>query len=297
MGRRMTAQQYRTMFAKQFEGVRGGCIIDFHDITQRGMTYPYIVLRSEIIGPRDKIVMIRAGMHGEETAGPLTLLWHGRAIVEAIHAAGLKVIMAPLANPWGFENGERYSERGPRGNDDAICYVLRDGSIVDDLGDGRDFRTWFWSHRGPCDRPWDASALPAETLMWLKLFQHEWEAHPWQFAAFLDLHQDYFIKGRPGAYHYAFGNLARYVSIVAEIARLVPICKRELIGSGCNSDPLWTDHCGFITRHDGSTMDAARHLGVPHTVTVETLGDTPLATAIQVNLLWINGIIDLLARK
>lgn len=270
-------------------------VVERSTIAQKGVAYPYRVIRSREIGDTDRIVMIRAGIHGEEIAGPLTLLWHGLRSVDRIHAAGLKVIMVPLANPYGFEHGERHSERGPRGNDDAICYVLRDGSVVDDLGSGSNFQTWFWSHRGPADRPWNASDLPAETRMWLELFQHEWEEHPWQFVAFLDLHQDYFIKGRSGAYHYAFGDLARYERIATEIEKIVPLCKHEAIGSGCNGEPLPTNDRGFIVRHDGSTMDAAHHLGIPHAVTVETLGATPLADACRANMVWINGIIDLLA--
>ncbi len=268
-------------------------VVERRELEQRGVIYPYRVIRSRKIGKSDRMMMIRAGTHGEEVAGPLTLLWYLKQIIDRIHAAGLKAIIVPLANPWGFEHGERYSERGPRGNDDAICYILRDGTIVDDLGSGSDFQTWFWSHRGPADRPWDATGLPAETKCWLELFEREWQEHPWQFVAFLDLHQDYFIKDRPGAYHYAFGDLVRYEAIVAEIEKRVPICVNEAIGSGCNGAPLTTNNRGFIVRHDGSTVDAAYHLGIPHVVTVETLGATPIGDACAVNLEWINGIIDI----
>lgn len=270
-------------------------VVEALELRCGGATYPYRVIRSREIREHDRIVMIRAGIHGEEIAGPLTLLWYGKSILDRIHAAGLKAIIVPLANPFGFERGVRFSERGPRGNDDAICYITRSGEIVDDLGSGNDFQTWFWSHRGPADRPWDVSGLPAETKYWLELFQRYWQEHPWQFAAVLDLHQDYFITGRPGAYHYAFDDLSRYEKIVAEIRKIVPICARESIGSGCNGAPLPTDDNGFIVRHDGSWMDAAYHLGIPHTITVETLGATPIADACQVNRIWINGVIELIS--
>ncbi len=278
-------------------------VVEKSTIVQKGVVYPYRVIRSRDIGSADRIVMIRADIHGEEIAGPLSVLWHGREMIERIHAAGLKVIIVPLANPFGFENGARYSERGPRGNDDAICYVLRDGSVVDDLGSGSEFKNWFWSHRGPAGQPWDpsklptwdASALPAETTHWLELFERYWQEYPWQFVAFMDLHQDYFINGRPGAYQYAFGDLNQYHEIVAEIAKIAPLCKREAIGSGCNGAPLMTDDSGFIVRHDGSVMDACYHLGIPHTITVETLGATSLSVACQVNRIWVAGVVDIIS--
>jgi hypothetical protein len=272
------------------------CVVESRVLVQQGRVYPYRVIRSTEIGRDDRIVKIRAGIHGEEIAGPATLLENVGRIFARLDDAGLKGIIVPLANPFGFEHGVRYSERGPRGNDDAICYVRRDDSIVDDLGTDNDFRTWFWSHRGPADRPWDASGLPAETKVWLELFERSVHEYPWQFAAFLDLHQDYFIKDRPGAYHYAFGDLAQYREIVAAIAKIVPICVYESISSGCNGAPLQTDAAGFIVRHDGSSVDAAHRLGIPHAVTVETLGATPLAVACDVNMRWINGVIDLVAR-
>ncbi|MBI4738733.1 hypothetical protein HY772_04135 [Candidatus Woesearchaeota archaeon] len=52
-----------------------------------------------------------------------------------------------------------------------------------------------------------------------------------------------------------------------------------------------------MTRADGNLQDLLYRLGTPYTVTVETTGKTDVAKAMQVNLLWIKGIIDLIAKQ
>jgi len=240
---------------------------------------------------RGDTVLIMAGLHGDEVAGPLSLLRHLNEIVDHACASGVQLIVYPLANPSGFAAGTRYADgdRGKLGNNDFLRYELEDGSIVGDIGGGRLFRRWRWS-----SDPQLGLQLPRETALIHRLLRDDPVE---RVAGVIDLHQDLITK-EPGAmaYHYGFGDLARYRPIVAELARMIPIARRRAINAG-QPTPMWTDGDGFLVRHDGTLTDLFYRLGAAHCLAVETSGATPLELACRVNCAWVLGVIDLVRQR
>ena len=267
--------------------------------------FPFWRISSAKISRKDKIIMLCAGVHGDEIAGPLTFYHHLDKIVDLIHGNGFKVIIYPLRNPSGFEKGLRYNidnDKGDAGNNDFIRYELANGAIVDDLKDKNVFKKWYWASDKRLK-----TKLPLETRLFHRLLKKDLK---YDIVACLDLHQDVITpNAKPAAYNYAFGNTAIYKPIAKEIGKIVPIWKNKLIGAGFNtvitekgavqqkvprSELMKSDKLGFVERFDGTLGDLMQRMGVPHSITVETTGATPLQDAMDVNLIWISGIVDIL---
>lgn len=246
--------------------------------------YDFLRIASRELGPKDKVILIRAGIHGDEIAGPLTILSFCNEIIDYIHRAGLKCIIYPLGNPVGFESGKRYCFRGTEGNNDFLRYELEDGKLTGDLSGGVSCKRWHW-----CSDPKLKIRLPQETRLMHKLLKKDPLS---QIAAVIDLHQDCISNFGPCAYHYAFGDLARYKKIIGMIEEIVPILRNTEVDSG-ESYPEKSDGQGFVVRHDGTLPDLLFRLGVGHCITAETTRATPLETAKLVNILWIFGVAEL----
>lgn len=282
------------------------------------MEYETIKVRSAVIDPDDRILLIRAGIHGNEVSGPLSLRDHLDEILDYAHQRGLKLIIYPLDNPSGFEARLRYNVEGDRGamqdgNNDFMRYELADGSITGDLLDRPVYSRWYWaSDPALWAKLGYELRLPKET----ELMHEDLKRSPLsQVSAVVDLHQDNFCIGAgstgmsPGAYHYAFGDVSRYSAIADEIARHVPLLADTRIGSGffgpasavtagaVDSDLPLSDSRGFIVRHDGTLPDLLLKFGAEHGITVETTGATSPEAADQANMIWIRGVLDLMARS
>ncbi len=274
---------------------------------QRG-DYELMRVASKDITRTDKVLLVRASIHGEEIAGALSLLAYADEVFSTAHARGIKVIMYPLGNPSGFEHATRYNvdgDKGDAGNGDMMRYALFDGTIVDDLGptSDRPFKKWWWS----CD-PSLSVHLPLET----EVFQNWLVQDPLdQVVGCLDLHQDFITPDAPAfAYHYSFGDLGVYQTIIDNIRRVVPVLTNTAIGAGfhvrvrddgqilqevLNEEKIMTNDQGFIIRHDGSLPDLLYRMGAKYAVTAETMGATPIEKAIQVNKLWLDGFLALVS--
>lgn len=261
-----------------------------YKIKYRSGEYDFLRIASKEIEPKDKIIMIRAGIHGDETAGPLTIASFCNGIIYHIHQAGLKCIIYPLGNPSGFEAGKRYNidDEESDGNDDFIRYEMEDGSIWGAIEEGAKFKKWHWS-----SEPKLKIKLPKETKLIHRLLKRDPLS---QIPAVIDLHQDYISDFPVGAYHYAFGDLSRYESIVEKIKEIAPILCNTHVGAG-ERYPVKSDSQGFIIRHDGTLSDLMFRLGVEHSVVVETIGVAPTYIACKVNLIWIFGIVDLVKKE
>lgn len=273
-------------------------------------SFPFFRISSKNIQPTDKVVLIRAGVHGNEISGPLTLLQHANQIFDYAHRNNIKLIIYPIGNPSGYALSLRYNAdnyKGKYGNGDFLRYELQDGQIVDDLGKNPPlFKNWFWS----LDVKDDAK-LPLETAVAQKYLRVMDPLK--QIRAVVDLHQDLLSVGAsPYAYFYPFGDLNEYRPLVEKTRAIVPVLENtpigagfktkideqgEVIESGQGEQDMPTDSSGFIVRHDGSLPDLFFRLGTKYCVTVETMGSTPMDKAIEVNLIWIFGMIDLAAKK
>ncbi len=278
---------------------------------QRG-TWLFPKILSKRVEPSDKVVMIGAGVHANETAGPLTLAWYGQDIIHYAAGKGLRVIWYPLRNPSGYGiPGKRYNvdsddDEVAAGNNDFVRYRLADGRFVDDLRDSNVFASWGWASNPEFQVP-----LPPETRLMHDLLKQDPLG---SVQAVIDLHQDWITKAAaPLAYHYAFGDVTVYEAIVRQIEKVVPIARHQHIGAGYHGltadgqptrdapdQALVSDDNGFIRRHDGSWTDLLFRIGESqgkriHCVTPETTGATSLEIACQVNLIWIYGLMDLVA--
>jgi hypothetical protein len=232
----------------------------------------YELIEAEVPGPRT--LLITAGFHGDETAGPLTLLEHLPEIAEHARARGVGLRIFPCLNPSGFTDGTRYNRSGESPNNDFLRYEVAPGSWVGELPSGKEFLRWELFRGGPKE----TRALLAKL-----------EPAPTPHAA-LDIHQDPWLEGR-WAYAYTFGARAPYVRLVEATEDLMPVARDVLV----DDDGVRTDGDGLIEFHDGSVTDYLHRREVPFTAALETTTRTPLPISHQVNLVWIRGFIDLAA--
>lgn len=279
---------------------RGDLVMEHFPLRYAGsdQKYEFVRITSENFRTAfrpEKWLLITAGFHGNEKAGPLTILAKFDEIVEEAHSRGIGLVIYPLINPAGFDSDQRYGPDGRGrancGNNDFIRYVLADGRIVDDLGDKRDdvrFVSWHPIKMFPND------PRPAETVRLHACVDYDLKQYG-LFAGSVDLHQDRFLSG-PAAYHYALGDrLPFYADIVKGVEASVGRIFRNMVVDSGESSPAMSDELGCVERHDGSISDYLHRLGVQHTVVVETTGDTPTFTAFDANMIWIRGILGLIA--
>jgi predicted deacylase len=230
--------------------------------------------------PGARTVLITAGFHGDEKAGPLTLLEHAAEIVDYAAARGVGLLIYPCINPSGFEAHTRYNLSGERPNNDFLRYEIAPGVWRGELRDGERF-----SRIVPA-----VDGLPKETAA----LARELDRAPLP-AASLDLHQDNFIHGSL-FYAYVFGDLATYRPLMARAGSLVPVLRSSIVDSGHEpGSDVRADAEGFIICPDGSITDRFHRAGVPYVAAIETTTETPAPMADEINLIWIRGFIDLCA--
>ncbi|MGB5424858.1 MAG: succinylglutamate desuccinylase/aspartoacylase family protein [Desulfobacterales bacterium] len=277
---------------KRLAAARRDIQIKCHRLKYRTSGYDFFRIASRDIKQNDKILLIRAGIHGDEAAGPLTIIQYFNRIFDYAHKRGVKLIIYPLGNPAGYDIKQRYNtdySEGSGANNDFVLYELENGKLLDDIGRGAKFKRWYWSS----DRRLNHE-LPTETVLMHEFLKRD----PLEsIVASLDLHQDSISPiNRAATYHYAFGDLSVYGRIVEAINKTVPVIAHKMISAG-QSRGMRTNKEGFIVRHDGTLGDLLYRLGVKYSVTPETTGKTPLDRACLVNWLWIKGLIDLSAKK
>ena len=248
----------------------------YGSVFEDGRAFDLVGLRS----PGARTVLITAGFHGDEKAGPLTLLEHAAQIVGYAAARGVGLLIYPCINPSGFEAHIRYNLSGERPNNDFLRYELSPGVWRGELRDGEQF-----SRIAPA-----VEGLPKETAA----LARELDRAPLPAAA-LDLHQDNFIHGSL-FYAYVFGDLANYRPLMARAGSLVPVLRSSIVDSGHEpGSDVRADSEGFIICPDGSITDRFHRAGVPLTAAIETTTETPAGLADEINLIWIRGFIDLCA--
>jgi predicted deacylase/predicted double-glycine peptidase len=277
---------------KKLAAARRDIEIKRHRLKHRASGYDFFRIASSGIKQNDRIMLIRAGIHGDEVAGPLTIIQYLNRIFDYAHKRDVKLIIYPLGNPAGFDARQRYNtdySDGLGANNDFVLYELVNGNLTGDIGRAGKFKRWYWSSDHRLNH-----GLPAETAMMHKLLKRD----PLEcIVASLDLHQDYISPcNRAAAYHYAFGDLSVYGKIVDTVNKSVPVIANKIISAGQPSG-MRTNKEGFIIRHDGTLGDLLYRLGVKYSVAPETTGKTPLDKACLVNWLWIKGLIDLSAKK
>jgi hypothetical protein len=266
----MNFEEYSARFAAHGR-LPGVTVRPFADVLEGGRRYP--LLRAETAGQRRLI--ITAGFHGDETAGPLTLVEYFEEIVSYAQSRGVGLTVYPSLNPSGFEDGTRYNRGGESPNNDLMRYEVTPGIWVGELEAGQTFIR----HALFTEGPRETRALAAEIAK-----------QPTPHAA-LDLHQDPYIK-EPLSYAYTFGDSAPFRPMVAKMDKLVPVTRSAQV-----DDDVFTDADGLIRLHDGSVTDYFHREGVPYTAALETTTGAEMRACHGVNLIWIRGFIDLAAQR
>jgi Succinylglutamate desuccinylase / Aspartoacylase family len=254
---------------------------DYGAVVEGGRTYPLLAAASlpTDIDARARTVIITAGFHGDEKAGPLTLVAHAADLFGYARARGVGLRVYPCVNPSGFEAHTRYNLSGERPNNDFLRYEVAPGVWRGELNADETALGWK-AHEGG---PQETTALARELARW-----------PTPTAA-LDLHQDNFIHGDV-FYSYVFGDRAPYRPLQARSGALLPVLRSCLVDSGYEpGSDVRADAEGFIECHDGSITDHFHRAGAPYTAAIETTTDTSRALADEVNLIWVRGFIELAA--
>src|SRR5262249_46617542 len=104
-------------------------------VVEDGRNFDLVGLRS----PGARTVLITAGFHGDEKAGPLTLLAHTAEIVAYAATRGVGLAMYPCVNASGFEGHVPYTLSGERPNNDFLRYELAPGVWRGELREGEQF--------------------------------------------------------------------------------------------------------------------------------------------------------------
>lgn len=282
-----------------FNALRGRDDVEFDQLAlayEEGRNYWFSRLASLDLTNTSRTLLIRTGVHGDEAAGPLTILNHCNEIFNYAHGRGTRLIIYPLGNPAGFDHRNRYSFdcdwEGFVGNNDFVRYVLPDGTLVDEI-ETYDVTTrdrWRWSSHLPSVK------LPRETSLMHACLKKDLRLT--NIVGLLDLHQDYITRGvGPLAYHYAFGNLTVYQKIIKKLRQIIAVSPITTAAGYASGVVKSSDENGFIVRHDGSLSDLAFWLDIPYNVAVETTGCTTLDIAMKVNLVWIKGFVDLISNS
>jgi len=266
-------------FASRWRGALRGVAdaADYGAVLEGGRTYPLLAGASTDLGADAPTVVVTAGFHGDEKAGPLTLLEHAPALFAYARARGVALRLYPCVNPSGFEAHSRYNASGERPNNDFLRYEIEPGVWRGELHEGETPLAW---------RPHDAG--PKETVA----LARELRRWPTPKAA-LDLHQDNFIHGEI-FYSYVFGDKDAYRPLQVRSGALLPVLRSSLVDSGYEpGTDVRADAEGFIECHDGSITDHFHRAGTPYTAAIETTTDTPSARAQEINLIWVRGFVDL----
>lgn len=242
----------------------------YGEVEERGRAYPLLCLTT----PGERELVVTAGFHGEEPAGPLTLLEHFDEVAEAAREHRVALRVFPCVNPSGFEGGHRYNASGEQPNNDFLRYELEPGIFGDEVLAGQPFVRW---------HPYEQS--PRET----RALHRELARHATPSGA-LDLHQDAWVQAKC-FYAYHFGDPAPYRALVRESLAHAKVAIHLAV-----HNLLRTDRWGLIVHHDGSNSDWFHRRGVPHVAVLETTTRTPMEQCHAINLTWIRGMIRLVAR-
>ncbi len=260
-----------TEYADRFrEYARLAEITDYGSVTEGGRDYP--LLRAKV--PGRHLLVITSGFHGEEPAGPLTLLEHFEEVVEHARRHDVGLLVYPCINPSGFEDGTRYSRSGEKPNNDFLRYETEPGVWKGELRPGEEFLRWVLYDGGPKE----TRAIRAELA-----------AQPTPNAA-LDIHQDRYLK-EALTYAYVFGDQQAYEPLVEASSQHARVITDAMVDEVNRTNTL-----GLIEYHDGSVTDFYVRRGVPFNAALETTTWTALPACHAINLIWIRGFIELAAR-
>lgn len=248
-----------------------------------GKDYPLFALDIPSDGPA---LIVSAGFHGEEQAGPLTLLHRLEDIAQYARSKKVWLRLYPCVNPAGFEHYTRYPPGG-NANNWLYEYETVSGQWHDclPLGTQPDFAEKI-AKRLLGDQMQPETRAFLNDIVDRKLPD---------LRGLLDLHQDF--EAQPDdTYAYVFGERKLYIQLMSRAAEIAahPVRAQQVDTGEFDGLPVLTDEHAMIEYYDGSICAYAwEYLKVPYSATLETAARMPLDQAHAVNMIWVNGFVDL----
>src|SRR6266436_8005570 len=132
--------EYAARWRESLSGVAR--VEDFGSVVEGGREYALLAASSVAPTRPDHSVVVTAGFHGDEKAGPLTLLAHAAQLFAYARARDVELRLYPCINPSGFEAHTRYNVGGERPNNDFLRYEVAPGVWRGELHTGETARAW-----------------------------------------------------------------------------------------------------------------------------------------------------------
>jgi hypothetical protein len=282
LGERMEKITRQTMERRLYEVVhKNGAMLHKLGDTRQGPIWRV----SSLPGSGGPLVVIIAGQHGDEPAGPTAIFHHLDALLERSFALGVSMVVYPVVNPEGLWRGTRRNIKGQRKANTAVEFKVK-GEWVPALKAG--------------ERPEEVrrvEGIAKETALLLDDLDAMGKG---KISAVLDLHQDAALPSGH-AFAYVFGDRDPYAAAM-RTAGALPWADQKMPTESWIGRPgvkLQTDADGLVELHDGSIIDylwSAR--GAKLAACLETA--TPDATferAVADSAGWMRAMVELAAGR
>lgn len=228
--------------------------------------YQLMLLESEKLEKFEKILFLRAGIHGTEPEGPLFLVQNLNRIVDYVHKRNTSLIIIPIGNPSGLETGTEYNILGQKENN---CHVK--------------------SVRINYPVPEETKLIDFLLDQWLKK-----ENRP--IRGVIDFHSEtdpVSPSRRAGTYCYVDKVDKKYLAIIKKIEKFAPVLKNtEVVNFG--PAKARTDKNGLVVFADGSLTDYLSSLGVDWCIAPEVIAGMKMKQVSKIYWLWLAGVADIL---
>jgi len=214
---------------------------------------------------KDPRVLIVAGFHGEEVAGPWGILKWLKECDEGQLKTSVDVSVIPIVNPWGFAKGKRYGFSDMKTNH-GFCHPEKNGTQTEPSPEGKILIDSMEFLR-PLSQDGFLSLHEDKTVKEYYLYTFEHGSKPGKFTKSMKKElSKHFLKSYDGI---------AYVDSKEKDSG--PICKNGLVYRFC----------------DGSFEDWIFHQGVPKVAVTETPGKYRLTRRINANSKLIDKFIEL----
>ncbi len=282
----MTYQELMRGFrSKGYELQVYGHVLEKH---KKLPTYPHskaYTLYKIVINPIakfEKTLLITSGFHGEEFNGPISLLEIFDEISAYARKMRVRLVVYPCINPSGFDLHKRYNASNEKFNNDFLRYEIEKDKWVGTL-----LKT------SESFLKYEIVDSPAKEV---RLLKEDVLKYPVPDGV-LDIHQDRLKAGN--FYAYILNQRTTYLKIMKKLGKITDVAKNVPAMNFDNGRKVYyeIDKDGFIMIHDGTITDMFYRQGSKFVICAETNTKLPLEKVCQINLVWIQELIDLIAQK
>lgn len=241
-------------------------IVNYYPLKYGERIYQLMVLESEKLERFEKILFLRAGIHGTEPEGPEFLKTNLQKIVNYVHQRKIGLIIIPVGNPSGLEAGTEYNVLGQKENN---CHVK--------------------TKRINYPVPEETKLMDWLLVQWLKK-----ENRP--IRGVIDFHSETDPVSPPskeGTYCYVNKKDKKFLAIIKKIAQFAPVLKNtEVVNFG--SAKAVTDENGLVVFADGSLTDYLSSQGVDRCLVPEVMAGMNMKQVSKIYWTWLAGVVEIL---